>query len=114
MRGATSLLLRSCHSCRCFNPRPYARGDEAEGIKKWITMCFNPRPYARGDATSYGFVETVHVSIHAPMRGATPVSTARLKLLYVSIHAPMRGATHVVTSFFDLVFVSIHSPMRGA
>ncbi len=54
---------------------------------------FNPRPYARGDYKVGYFVYCDFVSIHAPMRGATPIKEEKNKMKKVSIHAPMRGAT---------------------
>ena len=61
-RGATN-HRRGAPSRACFDPRPHARGDggcEVDG--------FDPRPHARGDHSCN------RVSIHAPTRGATPLS----------------------------------------
>ena len=60
----------------------------------------------------------IHVSIHAPTRGATHGGHRRELQLQVSIHAPTRGAT--VTRFFEALeylFQSTHPhgvrPQRG-
>ena len=36
-----------------------------------------------------------NVSIHAPVKGATVVEIARVRVVHVSIHAPVKGATWV-------------------
>ena len=36
-----------------------------------------------------------HISIHAPVKGATRLSTYVLLALVISIHAPVKGATSV-------------------
>ncbi len=43
-----------------------------------------------------------HVSIHAPVRGATRILRKSFKELGVSIHAPVRGATHLITKKMQL------------
>ena len=54
------------------------------------------------------------VSIHAPVKGATPL-TELLKLVgVVSIHAPVKGATIDVTKYDKMRQVSIHAPVKGA
>jgi len=55
---------------------------------------FNPRAHAGRDV-EMGYLNGREepVSIHAPMRGATPVNRHTPRLQPVSIHAPMRGAT---------------------
>ncbi len=81
-------------------------------------------------------IADVGVSIHAPLRGATPQRRADQKGPRVSIHAPLRGATRQtvarssVSTFQStrpcgarpapdperrlLAPVSIHAPLRGA
>ncbi len=98
---------------------------------------FNPRPHAGSDDTSYGAVlddeefqstppcgerrgsfscttRAEYISIHAPMRGATPFVAAPMALLKISIHAPMRGATLPGFQVQLSEKISIHAPMRGA
>ena len=58
--------------------------------------------------------ESMSVSIHAPMRGATGTSNNKVVWKHVSIHAPMRGATVPGLICIAVKLVSIHAPMRGA
>ena len=54
------------------------------------------------------------ISIHAPTRGATPLS-GKLRFVYIiSIHAPTRGATPPLTEKIQSSLISIHAPTRGA
>ena len=128
-------------------------------IRKFLHSHFNPRSYKRSDLSIMAFTVFTHlfqstllqeerllfsvmiplincISIHAPTRGATPLS-GKLRFVYIiSIHAPTRGATiflvffepksefqstllqeerHYDSSLFDnLRFISIHAPTRGA
>ena len=77
-------------------------------------MCFNPRARAGRDAVSRERVTncTSDVSIHAPARGATELTT-RICSRMVSIHAPVRGATRP-SPWYTQRHVSIHAPARGA
>jgi len=60
-------------------------------------------------------VRAVPVSIHAPLRGATPGLWRIWPFPCVSIHAPLRGATVAILRFkSQLQNVSIHAPLRGA
>ena len=54
------------------------------------------------------------ISIHAPARGATGVTTSQQMLESISIHAPARGATVVSLKFMPTTAISIHAPARGA
>src|SRR5690606_10728758 len=54
---------------------------------------FNPRSRAGSDGGSAHAAEQVHVSTHAPARGATADKRPTLSDLRVSTHAPARGAT---------------------
>ena len=54
------------------------------------------------------------VSIHAPMKGATSISSNFFLALIVSIHAPMKGATRISVMDIIRIIVSIHAPMKGA
>ena len=58
--------------------------------------------------------QAVFVSIHAPVRGATPVRGRHFFVGVVSIHAPVRGATTADVGGRHLSGVSIHAPVRGA
>ncbi len=54
------------------------------------------------------------ISIHAPTRGATMISSRDIVEITISIHAPTRGATWLTSSSFSCVTISIHAPTRGA
>ena len=54
---------------------------------------FNPRPREGGDLTALAYLNDAVVSIHAPVKGATPGLVIRLAAVAVSIHAPVKGAT---------------------
>jgi len=60
------------------------------------------------------FVVGLHVSIHAPARGATCKGLSFTQTKSVSIHAPARGATRKRVCIRDHINVSIHAPARGA
>ena len=56
-----------------FNSRPSARGDGGYWcIQAQRGLYFNSRPSARGDGDGFRCSAVVHISIHAPPRGATP------------------------------------------
>ena len=76
--------------------------------------CFNPRTHEGCDNIVGIHRNTMDVSIHAPMKGATKVCHGYASFLYVSIHAPMKGATSWSGKFFAGYVVSIHAPMKGA
>ena len=99
-----------------FNSRPSARGDPTrswcsgrvyafqftplrEGRRGlhgvlFMPMYFNSRPSARGDGKSMKHLQKTLISIHAPPRGATQETIAKIEaIIDISIHAPPRGAT---------------------
>ena len=60
---------------------------------------FNPRTHEGcDDFQGYADRATKLISIHAPMKGATPTSVTDFPMIRISIHAPMKGATHVMDS----------------
>ena len=71
-RGATRRLLISS-SQNYFNSRPSARGDACCGGGNRDGVHFNSRPSARGDGSNDMWRSAVHISIHAPPRGATSI-----------------------------------------
>ena len=40
-----------------------------------------------------GITQNVGISIHAPVKGATPRGRKKLQIVHISIHAPVKGAT---------------------
>ncbi len=106
------------HTCWDFNPRTSARCDPATRSTACGYGHFNPRTSARCDTapmcswpTKTLFQSThlsevrhdrpvpvhplLHISIHAPQRGATTLLSPRLLIISISIHAPQRGATAI-------------------
>ena len=71
-------------------------------------------PHGVRPANANLYQSQMHVSIHAPTRGATEAGDVRGSRNLVSIHAPTRGATQGIKDQNDLVNVSIHAPTRGA
>ncbi len=116
LRGATqgqqpdALLLTS------FNPRTPAGCDLITGGLLYSSIqCFNPRTPAGCDHGPEGPTRhRSHVSIHAPLRGATGRCWVCHRCGAVSIHAPLRGATDVEEQPEEDTVVSIHAPLRGA
>ena len=79
----------------CFNPRAHAGRDPRARLCRSGKWCFNPRAHAGRDVYSGSKDRNYPVSIHAPTRGATTITTQRAVQRKVSIHAPTRGATSV-------------------
>ena len=76
-------------------------------------MFQSTRPYGARRALPSIDADRSSVSIHAPVRGATPRSSTRYRGDCVSIHAPVRGATRC-SDLRVSDMVSIHAPVRGA
>src|ERR1700735_1564360 len=78
-------------------------------------LCFNPRSRTGSDSTIQHCPAGIHVSIHAPARGATARGAEAMHPhIGVSIHAPARGATAEQFNAREGREVSIHAPARGA
>ena len=77
-----------------FNPRAREGRDELRLLLTFTLSCFNPRAREGRDhhARTVTFIP-LHVSIHAPARGATIWRGEAQRCYSVSIHAPARGAT---------------------
>ncbi len=65
----------------------------------WVSSCFS---------------ESLLVSIHAPVKGATKELIEKQGKAFVSIHAPVKGATKMCRSIRRQPDVSIHAPVKGA
>src|SRR5699024_11816929 len=75
---------------------------------------FNPRTHEGCDQTR-AEVRTEHIiSIHAPMKDATIVTSFPFSTSLISIHAPMKDATRLRWIELKLKQISIHSPMKDA
>ena len=55
-----------------------------------------------------------HISIHAPVKGATVRASQSAVLSFISIHAPVKGATADPTTIATTAAISIHAPVKGA
>ena len=75
---------------------------------------FNPRSREGSDNHHSFSVPYIFISIHAPARGATIVTSSRLLTIVISIHAPARGATNAPVYVLSSDAISIHAPARGA
>ena len=79
-----------------FNPRTHV-GCDLNKLKPLLNQCyFNPRTHVGCDPFSLITFVGTHISIHAPMWGATLFKAGLSELGFISIHAPMWGATLVV------------------
>ena len=58
-----------------------------------IMFHFNPRSRKGSDETTIAFVGPRHISIHAPVKGATRGRQDSRHAQRISIHAPVKGAT---------------------
>ena len=77
-------------------------------------LSFNPRPHTRGDTLWLCEHQALHVSIHAPTRGATRLAiTAPFHAVFQST-PPHEGRHFLLCSITQMTQVSIHAPTRGA
>ena len=97
-----------------FNPRSHERSDQDCKRIGTAEKDFNPRSHERSDWYDVLDVECHGISIHAPTRGATPLSCGSPLHQFISIHAPTRGATQAVDKDAVIKGISIHAPTRGA
>ena len=54
------------------------------------------------------------ISIHAPVKGATPGEAPGEHTHKISIHAPVKGATDKLWDTDTVFQISIHAPVKGA
>ena len=134
-RGATVLGCLLFTMCIDFNSRPSARGDSSRPADQHHQpFQFTPLREGRRFTPPKGFTPTtfqftplregrlvggkqflvIHISIHAPPRGATRTACTFPTRQNISIHAPPRGATSVQPRDLLFVDISIHAPPRGA
>ena len=98
----------------CFNPRSRTGSDtRSDGVNS-SNFSFNPRSRTGSDVHIRCVQDQDHVSIHAPARGATFVTTgSTLKAMFQSTLP--HGERHYWLTLFDSAgLVSIHAPARGA
>ena len=92
--GRDLLLFRIYNLCVRFNPRA-REGRDAELSQAWSSKSsFNPRAREGRDLWANSPRQSfIQVSIHAPVKGATPLLLVVPFVFLVSIHAPVKGAT---------------------
>ena len=59
-------------------------------------------------------IANILISIHAPAKGATCLSTNNNTIQNISIHAPAKGATRFGGDVNQAIGISIHAPAKGA
>ena len=62
----------------------------------------------------YALTRCIHISIHAPVKGATVVINRGRPIYVISIHAPVKGATQGSGQGRVYQSISIHAPVKGA
>src|SRR6266576_210084 len=73
VKGATSASQNLCASSLCFDPRSREGSDLKTGLFGDVGRCFDPRSREGSDTTCMTlFFADPRVSIHAPVKGATP------------------------------------------
>ena len=92
-RGATQARSESFWKCRNFNPRSREGSDFFPYALVKMETDFNPRSREGSDDYYFPILANIGISIHAPARGATPISILLSFGGIISIHAPARGAT---------------------
>ena len=95
VRGATLILICSLCLFVYFNSRSRAGSDN---ISIFISPYFYSfqftLPCGERRSHDWGYWNNSFISIHAPVRGATPSLYNDIENEIISIHAPVRGATN--------------------
>ena len=81
---------------RNFNPRSREGSDGHPSRRLRYPPYFNPRSREGSDPEPQHTAAEIHISIHAPAKGATGYDLAPLGRNAISIHAPAKGATVAV------------------
>ncbi len=97
-----------------FNPRSREGSDALEDVTGTVSKNFNPRSREGSDWLANDFCQPIYISIHAPVKGATPSLLYLSPCYKISIHAPVKGATIYDTDFSKYLPISIHAPVKGA
>ena len=97
-----------------FNPRSHEGSDTLNALDNLIADDFNPRSHEGSDNVRAQGRHNPGISIHAPTKGATPVSMYSVLRMMISIHAPTKGATRPETAEHRQRPISIHAPTKGA
>ena len=76
-----------------FNPRSREGSDYTLSDRPCQNYYFNPRSREGSDVQPFAPIVRVGISIHAPVKGATPGKSGPGPCDAISIHAPVKGAT---------------------
>ena len=98
-----------------FNPRSRKGSDNTIRCITIFIRNFNPRSRKGSDyeETSKA-LDCRYISIHAPARGATPV-TGRIWTPHLNFNPRSRkGSDHALCNLYIVDLISIHAPARGA
>ena len=112
--GERPCARRTC-PCR-LGPLPARGAGSDPRRRRGCSSCrrFNPRPRAGGDEHLLEYLHLLDVSIHAPARGATELRR-RLSFKFKFQSTPPRGGRRLNSGrFLRMQLVSIHAPARGA
>ena len=71
-----------------------------------------PAKGATGVKGNFGVI--IAISIHAPAKGATRGAPLTRRTRWISIHAPAKGATREFAKLDEAEWISIHAPAKGA
>ena len=74
---------------------------------------FNPRSHERSDSQQSELITMLRISIHAPTRGATYLSSWIMNQLNFNPRSHERS-DNIYSSITNGVLISIHAPTRGA
>ena len=100
--GCDPALRSRWRSSAGFNPRTREGCDRAFQTNMRSVERFNPRTREGCDHAGGHDAGVGHVSIHAPVKGATACAAKYGHQEAVSIHAPVKGATFSPTRFMTL------------
>ena len=113
--GCDKARQRHSSTAECFNPRTHTgcdvvRGHGGRNFNEFqSTHPHGVRRYLSAQRKHLLLFQSTH-----PHGVRPPYNRVRRVPLHVSIHAPTRGATYHVVQLGQLHFVSIHAPTRGA
>ncbi len=98
-----------------FNPRSREGSDLLRCLRLFAIEYFNPRSREGSDACKHQqHSDQYAISIHAPVKGATVISSVCWTQGLISIHAPVKGATLRDLARKRRSNISIHAPVKGA
>ena len=97
VKGATSVIASDRVTFTNFNPRSREGSDKLIELFEEAIYDFNPRSREGSDKPAWFKACQINdISIHAPVKGATNVSSVFGASYMISIHAPVKGATHCI------------------